>query len=121
MTTSHSLDAWRAFGAACALVASVGFWAEPISSWAAGGTIPWLGAGESSGFNARIDSEPPGADIFIDGTLRGTAPFLGSVSCKPDQAVEIKLSKKGFRPWVRNPLCRHGATLEITARLKSSR
>lgn len=121
-------EIWRALGAACALVASVGLWAEPmvalvdrvsgvrpvLSSWAPGSF------GVEPGFNARIETVPAGAEVRVDGEVRGETPFLGNIACRAGEPVEIKLSKKGFRPWIRNPICRDTGTLEVSAKLREA-
>lgn len=120
----RSSDLWRALAAACALVASVGLWSDPVAALVdklSAGRVSWSlpGAGAAPGFNARIETVPSGAEVRVDGQDRGTTPFLGNIVCREGEPVSIEVSKKGFRPWVRNPLCRHGGTLEVTATLEA--
>ena len=125
-------DLWQLIGAACALIAMVGFWAGPLNTLfgenatngaffagkkATNGAF-FAGKKATPGFNVRIVSDPTGAEVNIQGQARGVTPFLGNVPCTEDQEIHIELSSKGFRPWVRNPLCRVGKTLEIDARLQ---
>ena len=77
------------------------------------------GAARNEGFHVRILSEPSGAEVTIQGKPKGQTPFIGNVKCHNEEEVIFEVSMKGFRPWVRNPLCRVGGTLEINARLET--
>ena len=73
--------------------------------------------GPARGFFARIDSQPSGAKIRIDGKNRGETPFLGNVDCRQGDKVEIEIEAKPYQPWRRELECRENGQLEIDAKL----
>jgi len=122
---SSAAVAWRLLAALCGVVFVSGiFWGSIQEAVAPSGVVSVRDllsgvSGPSRGFHARILSAPAGADVAIQGKPRGQTPFFGNVSCREGEEVVIEVSAKGFRLWTRNPLCREGGTLEITARLEA--
>lgn len=56
-----------------------------------------------------IDSDPPGADVLIDGVLRGTTPCTVQL---PVQRVQLRLERSGHRSWERTLLPEEGMRLK---------
>lgn len=80
--------------------------------------IPLAGLfGADQGFLARIDSQPSGAAVAIDGKYRGETPFLGNVACGQGDEVVVEITSAGYQPWRRELECREGGQLEVDAKL----
>ncbi len=146
-SSSRAGDRWRLMAAACGLGVALSIFFGPLYGVLGSGEVALLegtllegtplegtpleetvlkdlparlgGGARNQGFHVRILSEPSGAEVKIQGKSKGHTPFIGNVQCRNEQEVIFEVSLKGFRPWVRNPLCRVGGTLEINARLEA--
>lgn len=49
--------------------------------------------------SVRIEPMPPGCDVLVDGTYRGTAPI--TIELPRGAAVTVRLEKNGLTPWER--------------------
>ncbi len=69
-----------------------------------------------------INSMPPGADVYFDGTYAGETPVTVAVSTTGTPSHAISISLPGYELWTttinENP--RAGQTITVTATLKSS-
>ncbi len=129
---SRAGDRWRLVAAFCGLALVIAVFFNPLSKhfdsseWlSSGGCTPLENLSDrfregsaAKGFHVQILSEPSAAEVIIQGKSRGRTPFFGNVQCRAEEEVIFEVTSKGFRPWVRNPLCREGGTLEINARLE---
>ena len=52
--------------------------------------------------DVTIDSDPPKADILIDGQFRGTTPQIIPLPAKP---VSVRIERGGFQPWSSPRIC----------------
>jgi hypothetical protein len=77
--------------------------------------------GPAPGFNLRANSVPPGAELWVDGKLKGPLPMLGNVICRSGRKVELEVRLDGYVPWHRELECREGGQLEVTAKLERER
>ena len=64
-----------------------------------------------------IDTEPPGADVYIDGQLRGQSPLL--LDPEPGR-VTIAIVKEGYRRWSRTIMLENRVFREIDVQLAST-
>lgn len=71
-----------------------------------------------NGFAVSIDSEPPGAVVWVAGKVRGEAPVLSNVSCGGAESIEVRAEKPGFRPVRRAVRCRDDTLVKLTLRLQ---
>jgi hypothetical protein len=69
------------------------------------------------GFAVSVETEPPEGLVSIGGLLRGEAPVLATVACKPGEKIEIRAELPGYRPLRRTTLCREDALVKLTLRL----
>lgn len=46
--------------------------------------------------DVQIDSDPPGADILVNGVFRGTTPMTVPL---PQLEIELRLQRQGHQPW----------------------
>lgn len=63
-----------------------------------------------------IDTEPPGAEVYIDGELRGESPLL--LDLEPGR-VTIAIAKEGYRRWTRTVTLENRVLREIDVQLAS--
>lgn len=108
--------------AALALLAAVlVFFAPPLRTLGAQlgrGGNPLNGyLGPAQGFLARIDSQPRGATVRIEGKNRGETPFLGNVACSGGEKIRLEIEAPGYRIWKRELECRADGQLEVKAQL----
>ncbi|MCX8040667.1 MAG: PEGA domain-containing protein [Planctomycetota bacterium] len=68
------------------------------------------GAAATRLVRVEIDSEPAGADVLIDGVLRGTTPC--TVQLPLLQRVQLRLERSGHRSWERTLLPDEGLRLK---------
>jgi hypothetical protein len=61
-----------------------------------------------------ITSEPPGAEISIDGKFSGSAPSQSSPNAGDHL---IKIMKRGFAPWERGITIKAGDWMRVNAEL----
>jgi hypothetical protein len=71
-----------------------------------------------SGFAVSIESDPPGAVVWVAGKMRGEAPVLSNVSCGGAETIEVRAEKPGFRPVRRAVRCRADTLVKLTLRLE---
>ncbi len=64
----------------------------------------------------RVQTEPPGASITIDGNFRGSSP--GVVEVSPDRAHRVVVSRAGYESQERTVTLGRGAEQAISVRLK---
>jgi hypothetical protein len=64
-----------------------------------------------------IDTEPPGAEVYIDGELRGQSPLL--LDLEPGR-VTITIAKEGYRRWTRTVTLEKRVLREIDVQLAST-
>jgi hypothetical protein len=69
------------------------------------------------GFAVSVETEPPEGIVSIGGLLRGEAPVLATVACKPGERVEIVAALPGHKTARRTTLCREDALVKLTLRL----
>ena len=114
----------QVLAAVCALVLAAALFQGPLLGRMPPGVadaaskLPGFGA--SQGFVAQILSEPSGAEVRIDGVLRGTTPFFGNARCRADEEIVIEVVADGYKTWQRRLPCRVGDTLTATARLEKA-
>jgi len=65
-----------------------------------------------------FETEPPGAEVYVDGSFVGTTP-IEEYPLEPG-SHEIELRLEGHEPWARSLLVRKGAPVAIRASLTSS-
>jgi eukaryotic-like serine/threonine-protein kinase len=63
-----------------------------------------------------VQSDPPGATVFVEGEESGSTPLLGSNEFGKGTQVKIRLELKGYEPWLGS--FQGGANATIRARLK---
>ena len=63
-----------------------------------------------------IESEPSGAEVYLDGICRGKTPFKMDLVQKGEVKVELKL--EGYRPFERTLTVRPGATEKFDVKLQ---
>ena len=68
----------------------------------------------------RIDSDPPGGRLSVNGVGRGTTPMIANVICKKGRRIRLRIEKEGFPTWEKEVDCREGETLVVEARLGAS-
>ncbi|MEM7356349.1 MAG: PEGA domain-containing protein [Acidobacteriota bacterium] len=71
----------------------------------------------AKGFMVRVVSEPGGAQVAIDGAVRGSTPLFANVPCTDGQTIEVVVEKQGHPAWRRSVPCRVGGELTVQARL----
>ena len=71
----------------------------------------------ASGFHLRVESDPAGGVLWIDGTKRGETPIFTNVACEEGDTVELMVVKEGFSRWRKELFCRKGETISVAARL----
>ncbi|MFK7991755.1 MAG: protein kinase [Sandaracinaceae bacterium] len=59
--------------------------------------LGWTLASRTSSGVVRIDSDPPGAAVFVDGQARGRTPAL--LETVPEGQHEVRLEQDGFEPF----------------------
>jgi hypothetical protein len=114
-------------GAAVVAVGALGLWSlaarppagrslEPLRT----STDPRTGeqVAAFSGFAVAIDTEPPGAQVLIDGVERGEAPVLAGVDCGPGEEVEIRAAQRGAGEASAVTTCRPDTLVKLTLRLR---
>lgn len=74
------------------------------------------GPARASHCNARIDSEPRGAKVFVSGSLIGTTP-LTYVSGS-ETTVSVRLEKKGFKTWTGRVFIPHDGSTSVMQKLE---
>ena len=72
-----------------------------LSSWARGVAlvgVAWITAGTICVpyQNVGIESNPEGAEVYMDGTLMGVTPLRLRIPTRADHSIYLK--KEGFRP-----------------------
>jgi hypothetical protein len=85
--------------------------AEPMQSSIAAQTSPDVVA------SVQLSSDPTGAEITIDGNYAGSTPSL--IKLKPG-AHSIKITKKGYLPWVRSIETEAGESRNLAADLEKT-
>ncbi len=70
-----------------------------------------------SGFAVSVESDPPDALVTVAGVLRGEAPVLASVDCKPGSKVAIRAEKDGLPPARLSTVCRPDTLVKLFVRL----
>lgn len=78
----------------------------------------WLGGGSARGFMLRVASQPPGADVLVNGAPRAQTPALANVSCREGDPVTITLRHSGYQEFERTLACREGGSLNMRIRLE---
>ena len=68
--------------------------------------------------NTQISSDPTGAEIVIDGKYQGNTPSV--INLKPG-VHSIKLSRRGYQPWVRSIETAAGESRTIAADLEPAK
>ncbi len=103
----------RLIASAALLVAVVAFFYRPLTLvvgpmlYHVG--LPSMFADPSApGFVLQVVSQPPGAEVRIGGTLRGTTPAMLNVACRNGEDVPIEIRKSGYPVFRRTILCREG-------------
>jgi serine/threonine-protein kinase len=81
---------------------------------AVGGWLVFRGAGGPSA--VRVESEPPGAEVRLDGDVVGAAPI--DLTLPDDRARTVTVSKRGFAAWTRAIAA--GARSPILAKLQKT-
>ena len=84
----------RVKAAKAALTAAVG----SFQSWLRGQSDPLAGASALPTVSMAITTDPPGADIIVDGIYRGITPAQIAM---PLRATELRIERQGFLPWAR--------------------
>ena len=64
-----------------------------------------------SGVEVRVESEPPGANVRLDGEPSGSTPLL--LELEPDREAIVRLSLSGYRPEERSFVPEDGMVLSI--------
>jgi PEGA domain-containing protein len=49
-----------------------------------------------------VQSDPPGATVYIQGEDAGRTPLLGSNEFARGAQVEVRMELRGYRPWTGN-------------------
>lgn len=89
----ESLATWQALSTACGLVK------EFLAAHPDLRSVPKQEVANAiNQIEVTIDSDPPKADILIDGAFRGTTP---QVIPLPIRQVTISLERQGYQPWTR--------------------
>lgn len=65
--------------------------------------------------NARIDSDPPGARVYVFGSLIGATP-LTYVSGS-ETTVSVRLEKKGYKTWTGKVYIPHDGSTSLMRKL----
>lgn len=72
----------------------------------------------AGGFALSIDSRPDGARVLVNGQELGETPLLAGVECKPGEAVEVRVEKKGLRAAARTTRCRKDSVVRLELELE---
>lgn len=70
-----------------------------------------------SGFAVSVETDPPDAIVTVAGVLRGEAPVLASVDCRPGTKVPIRAEKPGLPQARAATVCRPDTLVKLTLRL----
>lgn len=91
---------------------------------------PWLGpavaeiedggwlSGTAKGFMLQAVVDPPGSEVWVNGTLRGRAPVIANIQCREGEAVTLRLRHEGYRDFEQTLACREGGSLRVRLRLQ---
>jgi hypothetical protein len=75
---------------------------------------------EFDGSILMVESEPPGANVLVDGRDQGETPVSVGLECVPGTPVIVTVSLRGYERAKHTTLCPHDALVKVTAQLKKS-
>lgn len=65
-----------------------------------------------------LESEPPGAQAWVNGQDQGATPVSVGLDCLPGVPVQVEFSKRGYERAKHTALCPKDAMLKLTATLR---
>jgi hypothetical protein len=119
--------ACRLASSAAFLVLALAFFREPLLRVLGPSLAPaarsvglggLLGTAPAPGFLVQVTSHPAGAEVLVDGTVRGTTPAFLNVRCREGEEVALAVRRPGYREYRRVVRCREGQTLRARIRLE---
>ena len=67
----------------------------------------------------RVETEPPGAQVYLDGKSAGVSPYEGKdLSPGP---MKVRVTKEGYEPWEKNVTVEAGKRVEVLANMKEKK
>jgi len=66
--------------------------------------------------NVRLEISPPGAQVVVNGILRGTSPLRGPLAT-PAGVADVQVSLEGYKPWIARIQVNAGNTTALRVQL----
>lgn len=73
--------------------------------------------GHFTGFSLLVDSQPAGAQVFVDGESRGRTPSLMNLQCRLGSDIEIRVEKAGYESYRHTSACEGSAIVSVKPKL----
>jgi hypothetical protein len=86
---------------------------RPMQSAKPVATKPPIKAGTSLRLSLMVRAEPDRSEVLVDGVNLGKSPYVGEVTCKAGEKIEIQMIPPKGLPRRFERMCEPGATLRI--------
>jgi hypothetical protein len=86
---------------------------RPVQSAKPVATKPPVKAGTSLRLPMMVMAEPDRSEVLVDGVNVGNSPFVGEVTCKAGEKIQIEMVPPKGLPRKFERMCTPGATLRI--------
>ena len=73
---------------------------------------------DDEGFVLMVESEPPGASVSVDGTVRGEAPAAMNLDCTPGAQLKVELTREGYAKLEHTLACGKDRMVRLRAKLQ---
>jgi hypothetical protein len=74
---------------------------------------PQIKAGSSLRIPLMVTADPDRSDVLVDGVNVGNSPFIGEITCKAGERIQIQVVPPKGLPRKYERVCTPGATLRI--------